>query len=663
MALDRTRTLRGALAGAAAAGRVGGAAAARQARLRRRLRRRRAARRASSPRAAPATRSGSRCTSLNGARVRRRLRQRRRRALPGPAVRCAGRSPGWPSTSRPGRWRRCVDRVHPARDELPELWGNRARVRAGDLAPPAVRRRARRARAAAEPARAEAAPPIDDAAVASNGHGSARARCVAAEPRPLSARPHHRRSGFAGRPPRRRLRGRGRRGRRRSRARRRRRPARRRRGPRAASPRRAAGRRLPPRRARPRRARRGRTRPATLARQRRDDAQRARGRARRGARGASVVAVGSGEVYGPPATLPVDEDAPLRPQNPYAVSKASRRPARRLLRRRARAARDPRARVQPRRARARSRSTRSPRSPPGRRGAGRGRRPGRASSPATRTRAATSPTCATSSAPTGCSPSAASRASTTSAPGGRRRRASCSRRSAAVAGVGVDHEVDPKLVRAHEVMEVRGVARAAARGDRLGAGDPARADARRHRRVVARGDPRGPRGHARARVSGAEAAALPTLVQARVSPTVQRAPTVSSRMLELLRERPNWLGALSVALTRPPGMPERRTGEDPWATTPDKTRPRRITDDLAWLRQAFEDPAVARPAADPARARSSPPGRPRTPPSSASPACASATCSRPPASASPTRPAPPRVGPPRFERQPAETPAEPTTLR
>ena len=28
-------------------------------------------------------------------------------------------------------------------------------------------------------------------------------------------------------------------------------------------------------------------------------------------------------MYGPPATLPVDEDAPLRPQNPYAVSKAS----------------------------------------------------------------------------------------------------------------------------------------------------------------------------------------------------------------------------------------------------------------------------------------------------------------------------------------------------
>lgn len=38
--------------------------------------------------------------------------------------------------------------------------------------------------------------------------------------------------------------------------------------------------------------------------------------------GAAVVAVSSGEVYGPPATLPVDETAPLRPQNPYAVSKA-----------------------------------------------------------------------------------------------------------------------------------------------------------------------------------------------------------------------------------------------------------------------------------------------------------------------------------------------------
>jgi GDP-4-dehydro-6-deoxy-D-mannose reductase len=44
---------------------------------------------------------------------------------------------------------------------------------------------------------------------------------------------------------------------------------------------------------------------------------------RRHARDAVIVAVSSGEVYGPPATLPVGEDAPLRPQNPYAVSKAA----------------------------------------------------------------------------------------------------------------------------------------------------------------------------------------------------------------------------------------------------------------------------------------------------------------------------------------------------
>jgi GDP-4-dehydro-6-deoxy-D-mannose reductase len=39
--------------------------------------------------------------------------------------------------------------------------------------------------------------------------------------------------------------------------------------------------------------------------------------------GAAVLVAGSGEVYGPPDRLPVGEDAPLRPQNPYAVSKAA----------------------------------------------------------------------------------------------------------------------------------------------------------------------------------------------------------------------------------------------------------------------------------------------------------------------------------------------------
>lgn len=37
---------------------------------------------------------------------------------------------------------------------------------------------------------------------------------------------------------------------------------------------------------------------------------------------ARVIIGSSGEIYGPPASLPVAEDAPLRPQNPYAVSKA-----------------------------------------------------------------------------------------------------------------------------------------------------------------------------------------------------------------------------------------------------------------------------------------------------------------------------------------------------
>jgi GDP-4-dehydro-6-deoxy-D-mannose reductase len=41
------------------------------------------------------------------------------------------------------------------------------------------------------------------------------------------------------------------------------------------------------------------------------------------AREAAVLVAGSGEVYGPPERLPVGEEAPLRPQNPYAVSKAA----------------------------------------------------------------------------------------------------------------------------------------------------------------------------------------------------------------------------------------------------------------------------------------------------------------------------------------------------
>ena len=128
-------------------------------------------------------------------------------------------------------------------------------------------------------------------------------------------------------------------------------------------------------------------------------------------------------------------------------------------------------------------------------------------------------------------------------------------------------------------------------------------------------------------------------------------------MLELLRERPNWLGALSVALTRPPGMPERRTGEDPWTTTPNATRPRRSTDDLAWLRQAFENPAMHGLRPIPAREAIA-----AWAPEDTAFERLARLRERHVLEAAGFRltdvAAPPRVGPPRFERQPSETPAE-----
>jgi hypothetical protein len=60
-------------------------------------------------------------------------------------------------------------------------------------------------------------------------------------------------------------------------------------------------------------------------------------------------------------------------------------------------------------------------------------------------------------------------------------------------------------------------------------------------------------------------------------------------VLELVAERPDWVNALGVALTRPPGVPERRGEDDPWDAA-DTSRPRRISDDLAWLRQAMDEP-------------------------------------------------------------------------
>ena len=60
-------------------------------------------------------------------------------------------------------------------------------------------------------------------------------------------------------------------------------------------------------------------------------------------------------------------------------------------------------------------------------------------------------------------------------------------------------------------------------------------------------------------------------------------------MLELVLTLPDWLNALGVALTRPPGVPERRHDQDPWRPETG-ARPRRIADDLAWLRQAYDEP-------------------------------------------------------------------------
>jgi hypothetical protein len=60
-------------------------------------------------------------------------------------------------------------------------------------------------------------------------------------------------------------------------------------------------------------------------------------------------------------------------------------------------------------------------------------------------------------------------------------------------------------------------------------------------------------------------------------------------LLELVAVQPDWRNALGVALTRPDGVPERRSGEDAWHPRP-AGRPRRVSDDLAWLRQAVDEP-------------------------------------------------------------------------
>src|ERR1700744_3102209 len=61
-------------------------------------------------------------------------------------------------------------------------------------------------------------------------------------------------------------------------------------------------------------------------------------------------------------------------------------------------------------------------------------------------------------------------------------------------------------------------------------------------------------------------------------------------LLELVHAKPSWGDALATALLLPAGMSERRHKEDPWSPSTD--RPRRISDDLAWLRNAVDEPEM-----------------------------------------------------------------------
>jgi hypothetical protein len=64
-------------------------------------------------------------------------------------------------------------------------------------------------------------------------------------------------------------------------------------------------------------------------------------------------------------------------------------------------------------------------------------------------------------------------------------------------------------------------------------------------------------------------------------------------LLELVAPAPDWTNALGKALERPPGVPERRQRREPPPETGEHERAgggRRLADDLAWLRQAVDEP-------------------------------------------------------------------------
>lgn len=63
----------------------------------------------------------------------------------------------------------------------------------------------------------------------------------------------------------------------------------------------------------------------------------------------------------------------------------------------------------------------------------------------------------------------------------------------------------------------------------------------------------------------------------------------SMALLELIAPSPDWTTAIGKALERPPGVPERRAdGARPGSGSPG--RGRRLSDDLAWLRQVVDEP-------------------------------------------------------------------------
>ena len=64
-------------------------------------------------------------------------------------------------------------------------------------------------------------------------------------------------------------------------------------------------------------------------------------------------------------------------------------------------------------------------------------------------------------------------------------------------------------------------------------------------------------------------------------------------LLELVRPEPDWLAALEVAFTPPPGAGERRHQDDPWDGEAPPAESRRISDELLWLRHAIEEPEAS----------------------------------------------------------------------